>query len=108
MNDGLKAVKPTETGPYPDAAPFTEWIGITSVSSGQGVVCLRLVQRCGVAHGGVLATLLDSAMARAACTRQGVEPRGAIDLHVQFIQPAEGTLTATGRVVHSQLGLLPR
>ena len=59
MNDGLKGVKPTETGPYPDVAPFTEWIGITLAISGQGVVCLQLRQRCalnnrrGVAHGGV-------------------------------------------------------
>lgn len=114
MHDALKAVKPTETGPYPNVATFSKWIGITLAFSGQGEVCLQLRQRSelndrpGMTHSGVLARLLDSAMARAARTLQGGELRGTVDLHVQFLQPAKGMLTATGWVVHTQPGILSR
>ena len=57
-------------------------------------------------HGGVLATVLDSAMARAARTHgPGVEFAGTVDLHVQFMLPAEGTLVAMGRVESSSRSL---
>lgn len=90
---------------YLDVAPFTEWMGVTLVSAEAGNVRLQVVQkpdlnnRRGVIHGGVLATLLDSAMARAARTmEEGLELGGTVDLHVQFMAPAAGTLTATGFV----------
>lgn len=90
---------------YLDAAPFIEWMGVTLVSAKAGQVRLQVVQkpdlnnRRGVIHGGVLATLLDSAMARAARTmEEGLELGGTVDLHVQFMAPAAGTLTATGFV----------
>lgn len=97
---------------YPDAAPFTEWMGVTLLFSEMGKVRLQLNQRGelnnrrGVIHGGVLATLLDSAMARAARTiEDGMELRGTVDLHVQFIHPAAGPLTATGSVQSSSRSL---
>ncbi|MFC5521026.1 PaaI family thioesterase [Polaromonas jejuensis] len=90
---------------YLDVAPFTEWMGVTLMSAEAGQVRLQVVQktdlnnRRGVIHGGVLATLLDSAMARAARTmEEGLELGGTVDLHVQFMAPAAGTLTATGFV----------
>lgn len=96
------------TNNYPDAAPFAEWMGITELSSGQGEVVLHLPPRAeinnrrGVVHGGALATLLDSAMSRAARTiADGMELGGTIDLHVQFMQPATGTLIAKGTVESS-------
>lgn len=96
------------TNTLPDAAPFTDWMGVTQLSAGQGEVLLQLAQRDelnnrrGVVHGGALATLLDSAMSRAARTiADGMELGGTIDLHVQFMQPATGTLTAKGSVESS-------
>ncbi len=89
----------------PDVAPFAAWMGIEDVSLETGEACLQLVQRedldnrQGVVHGGVLATLADSAMARAARTLDGgVELYGTTDLHVQFLHPAKGRLRATARV----------
>lgn len=97
---------------FPDVAPFTEWMGVTFLSSQQGTVRLRLLQRQdlnnrrGVIHGGALATLLDSAMARAARTLEhGMELGGTIDLHLQFMVPATGTLTASGWVESSSRSL---
>jgi uncharacterized protein (TIGR00369 family) len=93
---------------YFEVAPFTDWMGVALMSAEAGKVYLKLVQkpdlnnRRGVIHGGALATLLDSAMARAARTlEEGLELGGTIDLHVQFMAPAAGTLTATG-IVESQ------
>lgn len=90
---------------YPDSAPFTDWMGVNLLSSAQGEVRIKLTSRSelnnrrGVIHGGVLATLLDSAMARAARTLEvDMELGGTIDLHVQFMQPAAGTVTAKGTV----------
>lgn len=96
------------TAPYPDVAPFAEWLGMDIVPSAPGEVILQLVQRAelnnrrGLVHGGVLATLLDSAMARAARTVEGVsELGGTVDLHVQFMLPGSGTLTAKAWVEQS-------
>jgi uncharacterized protein (TIGR00369 family) len=93
------------TDDYPDVAPFSSWMGLTLLASGDGEVRLQLVQRDelnnrgGTVHGGVVATLLDSAMTRAARTiEEGIELAGTVDLHVQFMRPALGTLTATGSV----------
>lgn len=107
-------------------APFTEWMGVIQILSKPGEVHLQVAQRHDlnnrrqVVHGGVLATLLDSAMARAArALGSGIELAGTVDLHVQFMLPAEGTLVAMGRVdsstrslafcrgeVHNQAGVL--
>lgn len=97
---------------YPETAPFTDWLGVTFVSLGSGEARLQLTQRHdldnrrGVLHGGVLATLLDSAMARAARTlEEGMELSGTIDLHLQFMRLAEGKVTAWGKVESSTRGL---
>ena len=62
----------------------------------------ELTQLAGFAHGGVSATLIDSAVGLAVCT---MIDRGSrittIDLQVNFLAPARpGSLTARGRVVH--------
>ncbi|UUZ66501.1 PaaI family thioesterase (plasmid) [Polaromonas sp. P1-6] len=90
---------------YPDVAPFIEWMGATllSVEAGRARLVLdpkpEFNNRRGVIHGGVLATLLDSAMARAARSlAAGLELNGTIALQVQFMQPASGALTVMGLV----------
>lgn len=96
----------------PETAPFTDWMGTELVSRENGRVVLRLTlrheltNRRHVAHGGVLATLLDSAMARAARLLPGVaQLAGTTDLHVQFMAPGEGVLLATGWVEHASRSL---
>jgi uncharacterized protein (TIGR00369 family) len=90
---------------YPDTAPFTDLIGVSLTSVIQNEVKLQINQRDelnnrrGLIHGGVLATLLDSAMARAARTIDaGMELIGTVDLHIQYMQTAAGMLTVTGKV----------
>jgi uncharacterized protein (TIGR00369 family) len=100
------------TQPYYDAAPFTEWMGVVEILSKPGEVHLQVKQRHELnnrrelVHGGVLATVLDSAMARAARAHgAGVEFAATVDLHVQFMLPAEGTLVAMGLVESSSRSL---
>jgi acyl-CoA thioesterase len=88
-----------------EVAPFTDWMGVSLLSIEPGKVKLQLTQRReldnrrGVLHGGAIATLLDSAMARAA---RSVEPvadlASTVDLHIQYMRPAKGTVVATGLV----------
>ncbi len=92
----------------PPVAPFAEWIGLRTESAAGGRSLLRLeprgelLNRRAVVHGGVLSTMLDSAMARASRTVEGVrELGGTIDLHVQFLRPATGELWARGWVDHA-------
>jgi len=79
---------------------------VESFGEGRAVLVLapraELLNRRGVVHGGVLATLLDSAMARAARASAGVvELGGTTDLHIQYMRPAIGTLRAHALVEHA-------
>jgi uncharacterized protein (TIGR00369 family) len=50
-------------------------------------------------HGGAVMTLLDNAMANAASSRVAFEHEVmTVDIHVAFMQPAAGRLTAAARV----------
>lgn len=84
--------------------PFLELLSVRRESVGQGVAVVAvelrpdLLNNHGGGHGGVVMTLLDSAMANAALglidfTREVV----TIDMHVGFMRPASGRLVATGR-----------
>lgn len=84
--------------------PFLELISARREAVGKGVAVVALdlrpdlLNNHGGGHGGVVMTLLDSAMANAALglvdfTREVV----TIDMHVGFMRPAEGRLVATGR-----------
>ena len=89
--------------------PFYRSLGIHLTNLGRGSaeikirVVKRLTQRAGVAHGGVSAALVDSAVGLALCT---IIDRGSairtISLQVNFLAPAKpGSLTARGAIVHS-------
>ena len=87
--------------------PFTDLLGIEQIGKEAGKATLtmdvrhELHNRRGVVHGGALATILDTAMARAARNiEEGIDLGGTIDLNVQFLAPGEGRLTATGTVMH--------
>lgn len=84
--------------------PFLEWLESRRerVHDGQAVVTLvlrpQLLNNHGAGHGGVVMTLLDSAMANAALSRVGFAREVVtVEMKVAFMRPAHGRLTATGR-----------
>lgn len=90
-----------------EASPFHAGMGISVVAVREGTVDLRLEARddqvnlLGSVHGGVLATLADTAAGLAV---RSTVPRGSrhasVHLDVQYLSPASpGTLLASGRVV---------
>lgn len=86
--------------------PFVDHCGIEEVGRTGGVTRLRLVlaphhgNNLGMAHGGILCTLLDVALGTAARTEIG-RPVVTLDMQVAFLSPGRGTLTAEGRVVRA-------
>ncbi len=94
-----------------DAVPFVDHLGFEVVDVGAGRCTLgasvrpELTNRWGVAHGGMLMTLLDVAMARAA--RSPLQPDGppqrsvvTVEMKTSFMRPGSGELRAHGRRLH--------
>jgi acyl-CoA thioesterase len=88
--------------------PFYRFMGIRLTKAGRGrseirmQVNGRVTQLAGFAHGGVSASLIDSAIGLALCTiiDQGTAIT-TIDLQVNFLSPAKpAILTARGRIIH--------
>ncbi|MGZ5031958.1 MAG: PaaI family thioesterase [Usitatibacter sp.] len=87
--------------------PFATHLGIHLTEQGAGRTVLTLELRPELmnsfhsAHGGVIMTLLDIAMARAACTLDD-KAVGAItvEMKTSFIGICKGTLTAEGTCLH--------
>lgn len=102
--------------PFPVRIPFVEGLGLTLHRFDGGQAELRLDvapahhNSFAVAHGGVLMTLLDVAMAHAARSVHRDQPDGGpgavtIEMKTSFMQPAQGALVATGRVLHRTVTL---
>jgi len=91
--------------------PFVEALGMQlwRFDSGLAEISLEVLPQMlnswQVAHGGVLMTLLDVAMAHAARSVRLGDPDAAgiatVEMKTQFIRPAEGRLVATGRLLHA-------
>ncbi|MBI4728619.1 MAG: PaaI family thioesterase [Acidobacteria bacterium] len=88
---------------------FPQWMGLELVALEEGASEIRMVLQPhhlnpgGIAHGGVIATLLDAAIGIALRTRlvRGTAHVTA-QLGVQYLSPAsDGSLTARGRAVQS-------
>jgi len=99
MSDGVVHAAPAERH-----IPFLAWLGarLERVADGAAVVVVDLVPELlnnhGGGHGGVAMTLLDNAMAHAALSRIAYTREVVtVDIHVAFMHPATGRLTATGR-----------
>jgi uncharacterized protein (TIGR00369 family) len=99
-SDGI-AMAPAPTARH---IPFLAWLGarLERVADGEAVVVVdlmpELLNNHGGGHGGVVMTLLDNAMANAALSRIAYTREVVtIDIHVAFMRPATGRLTATGR-----------
>ncbi|MEV8030561.1 PaaI family thioesterase [Streptomyces sp. NPDC002742] len=107
---GLDFLREVQAGRLP-APPISATLGMTLEEVEHGRVVFALVpgeehyNPIGSVHGGVYATLLDSA---AGCAVQSVLPRGtgytSLDLNVKFLRPVTvdtGTVRAVGTVLSS-------
>ena len=91
--------------------PFAEHCGIEEVDFSEGRTRIRLAlaphhaNNVGIAHGGVICTLLDIAMGSVARCTAG---RAVITLDMQtsFLSPGRGTLVAQGRVLRAGMSIL--
>lgn len=89
--------------------PFAKLIGmrLTDMSPGEAVIEIEmrdeLKQPGGILHGGVTATMIDTAMAFAVRTHlNDTEPTATIDLTVHYLRPlTEGKAICTGKVVRA-------
>jgi uncharacterized protein (TIGR00369 family) len=107
--NGLDLLRSMGQGELP-LPPVLSLMGITGGTADIGRVSFRMLPQeyhynpMSIVHGGVLTTLLDTAMG---CAVQSRLPAAAgyttLDLQVRFVRPvsvATGEITAEGRVVH--------
>ena len=86
--------------------PFVNHCGIEALDVREGRTRLRLALRpehannLGIAHGGVICTLLDVALGTAARLKAG-RPVVTLDMQTRFLAPGRGTLIAEGRVTRA-------
>ncbi|MFF3139327.1 PaaI family thioesterase [Streptomyces mirabilis] len=110
QHSGLDFLREIQAGRLP-AAPIAATLGMTLEEVEHGRVVFALVpgeehyNPIGSVHGGVYATLLDSA---AGCAVQSVLPQGmgytSLDLNVKFLRPVTvdtGKVRAVGTVLNS-------
>ena len=93
--------------PFPVKVPFVEALGIEMIEYREGHTELRIdldaahLNTWEVAHGGVLMTMLDVAMAMAS---RSVNPAGVgvatVEMKTSFLRPAEHRLRAVAKVLH--------
>ena len=92
-----------------DEVPFAKLLGIEveSVESGVAVLSMKmrddLKRNGGIAHGGAIATLIDSAMAFAIIPILAENQRSiTVDLTIHYLRPLSGgSARATARVVRA-------
>jgi uncharacterized protein (TIGR00369 family) len=96
---------------FPLRIPFVEELGLELWGFGDGKAELRVdleeahLNSWEVAHGGVLMTMLDVAMAHAARSASNHSPVDApgvatVEMKTSFMRPAEGQLRALGKLLH--------
>ena len=92
-----------------DDVPFAKLLGIEvdSLEPGQAVLSMKmrddLMRNAGIAHGGAIATLIDSAMAFAIVGLLGDNDHTVtVDLTIHYLRPvSEGSARASARVVRA-------
>ena len=107
---GLEYMRRVASGEV-EAGPFTRLLGmrLTEVEEGRAVFTMDMKPEhentIGIAHGGLAATLLDSAMG---CAVNSVMPAGRIFTtlemkinYVRAIRRNTGTLTCIGTLIHA-------
>jgi len=91
--------------------PFVGYCGIEPIESGDGRSRLEVTierhhgNQMGVAHGGLLMTLLDVCMGSAARSAIGSNVI-TVDMQVAFLAPASGRLVGQGKVVRAGKSLV--
>jgi len=91
--------------------PFVGFCSIEPIESGDGRSRLEVVverhhaNQMGVAHGGLLMTLLDVCMGSAARSAVGSNVI-TVDMQTAFLAPATGRLVGRGRVVRAGKSLV--
>jgi uncharacterized protein (TIGR00369 family) len=87
--------------------PFVDHVGIHHTDGSAECVSAEvrlsphLLNRSGTAHGGLIATLLDTTMGRVALLACGGEGRIAtVEMKVTFINPGRGTLRGSAWCTH--------
>ncbi|TDR90496.1 PaaI family thioesterase [Enterovirga rhinocerotis] len=91
--------------------PFADHCGIEEIGVVDGTTRLRVrpqphhLNNIGIAHGGLVATLLDIAMGTACRTQIGC-PVMTLDMQIAFLAPGRGTLIGIGRVVRAGRSIL--
>ncbi len=103
----------TKTAPlrFPISIPFAEHLGFELHSFAEGEAELRVevdpayTNSWQVAHGGVVMTLLDVAMAHAALSHDTPRGMATVEMKTSFLRPATGRLRAVGRRVHRTASL---
>ena len=105
-HDGAMS-KHTPKIPFPVRIPFVEQLGLELVACADGASELHVdlaeahLNSWAVAHGGVLMTMLDVAMATAARSMNLEGPGCAtIEMKTSFLRPGEGRLQALGKLLH--------
>lgn len=89
--------------------PFAKLMGMRLVDLQLDLAVIKIDMRDdlrhpgGILHGGVTATLIDTAMAYAVRTRvEPTDPTATIDLTVHYLRPhIDGTFTCTAKVVRA-------
>ena len=85
--------------------PFLAWLNVRSVSWQPGEARIELTLRpellnsLSAAHGGVVCTVLDVAMAAAARSDDPAMRVVTVEMSVQFMRPGAAILTAIGRTL---------
>lgn len=91
---------------FPIRIPFAEHLGIELHALADGEAELRIdldpahTNSWEVAHGGIVMTLLDVAMAHAAFSRDTPGGLATVEMKTSFLRPATGRLRALGRRLH--------
>jgi uncharacterized protein (TIGR00369 family) len=122
----MSQAAPTQRLAFPLRIPFVEHLDLELWAFGEGHAELRVnmseahLNSWRVAHGGVLMTMLDVAMAHAARSgNSGANADGShqaqapdhgpgvatVEMKTSFLRPAEGTLRATGKLMHKTVTL---
>lgn len=92
--------------------PFVEHLGIgkAKFEAGLGEATLHLephhANRFGMAHGGVIVTLLDFVIAQACRSADDMHrPAVTLEIKTSFVRPGQGSLRCTGHCVHAARSL---
>ena len=91
--------------------PFLALLNVRGLAMSAGQILLefqllpQFTNSLGATHGGVIATLLDVAMAGAARSEDESYRVITIDMSIQYLRPAIGTLRAQGELLHTTKSL---